>query len=928
MPKINLYKALFLLAVFSIVELTAQQLPPISSFHPEEYKAQNQNWAISQAKDKTVYIANNSGLLAYNGASWKLYKSPNNTIVRSVNVVEDKIYTGCYMEFGFWKKNQFNLLEYTSLSKPIKDKLIEDEQFWNILEFENKILFQSLNRLYIYDVNKTQFDIINSVSVISKVFKISDGIFFQEINKGLFKIEKGKKVLVASDKIIQENRVVGLFDNDNSVLLLTENKGFFKLVNSKLVPWKTFLDVNKNLGVYNAIQLKDKSFALGTISNGLIHLDENGQVQYQINQNKGLNNNTVLSLFEDSDNDIWLGLDNGINLVNQQSPFKIYNDFNGKLGSVYTSIIFEDVLYLGTNQGLFYKSINSKNHFKFIEETQGQVWSLRNINGTLFCGHNNGTFIVSNKKVNKILNTEGTWDFKKIDDNRILQGNYNGLFLLEKNNNSWSIKNKVKGFDISSKYFEILNNNQVFVNHEYKGVLKLSLNNEFSEVLKSEEDSIKKSTHSSLVKFLNTLYYANENGIFKYNTTKSTFKKDTVLSKIYKEGYISGKLVVNTKENEMWAFSNSSVVQITPSKLSNMPQIVKIPLASSVRKGVQGYENILKLKDNKYLHCTSDGFIEIDKTKFPIKDFKINLNTVLDSDANSINLKEERVFNSKNNNLTFTYNVAEFDKYLQPNYQFKLEGLSNNWSSWSTNHKKVFENLPSGDYKFRVRAKVGNKMSTNIVSFNFKIEKPWYLSTKMLLVYLVGFLFFLLMMHTVYRSYYKNQQKKLVKENEKEMRLTQLRNEKELIKVRNEKLREDFKSKSKELASSIMSIVKKNELLADIKDQLQKINNKEEVKPVIKSIDKNLKDNADWEFFQEAFNNADSEFLKRLKALHPKLTPNDLKLCAYLRLNLSSKEIAPLFNISPRSVEIKRYRLRKKMNLPHKQNLPDYILNL
>ena len=80
--------------------------------------------------------------------------------------------------------------------------------------------------------------------------------------------------------------------------------------------------------------------------------------------------------------------------------------------------------------------------------------------------------------------------------------------------------------------------------------------------------------------------------------------------------------------------------------------------------------------------------------------------------------------------------------------------------------------------------------------------------------------------------------------------------------------------------------------------------------------------------FQEAFNNADKKFLKKIKSKHAELTPNDLRLCAYLRLNLSSKEIAPLLNISPRSVEVKRYRLRKKMNLPHDTNLTNYIIEI
>jgi DNA-binding CsgD family transcriptional regulator len=97
---------------------------------------------------------------------------------------------------------------------------------------------------------------------------------------------------------------------------------------------------------------------------------------------------------------------------------------------------------------------------------------------------------------------------------------------------------------------------------------------------------------------------------------------------------------------------------------------------------------------------------------------------------------------------------------------------------------------------------------------------------------------------------------------------------------------------------------------------------------MIKVINRNLNNDHDWEYFQEAFNNADKDFLKKMHQLHPNLTPNDLKLCVYLRLNLSSKEIAPLLNISVRSVEIKRYRLRKKMNLLHEKSLVEYILEI
>ena len=125
-----------------------------------------------------------------------------------------------------------------------------------------------------------------------------------------------------------------------------------------------------------------------------------------------------------------------------------------------------------------------------------------------------------------------------------------------------------------------------------------------------------------------------------------------------------------------------------------------------------------------------------------------------------------------------------------------------------------------------------------------------------------------------------------------------------------------------------MNIINKNELLKTIKDELTTVKDETNIKPVIKIIDKNIANTGDWELFQEAFDNADSDFLKKVKSLHNSLSPKDLRLCAYLRLNLSSKEIAPLLNISVRSVEIKRYRLRKKIGLPHENSLVEYILQI
>ena len=202
------FNFLFFLTPFFIF---GQELPPIENYSSKVYGAENQNWSISQSDQKYIYVANNSGLLEFNGAKWSLFPSPNNTILRSVTAINNKIYTGAYMEFGFWEKNNFGNLEYTSLSEKLKESLIE-EDFWNIIEFDKWILFQSLFRIYIYNSDDGTFKIITSETQLPKAFKVDGSIYFQKMNEGVFRIENGEPVLLSGDEIFKSNILVNLFD--------------------------------------------------------------------------------------------------------------------------------------------------------------------------------------------------------------------------------------------------------------------------------------------------------------------------------------------------------------------------------------------------------------------------------------------------------------------------------------------------------------------------------------------------------------------------------------------------------------------------------------------------------------------------------------------------------------------------------------------
>ncbi len=933
--KMNWFTILLIIIAFNSF---SQELPPIVKYTPNSYGAGNQNWMISQDEKQFIFFANHEGLLEFNGSNFTLYPSPNESIIRSVNVVKDKIYTGCYMEFGYWARQSNGRLKYTSLSKKIKNKIIDDEQFWNILNYDQWILFQSFSSIYIYDTVTGKFNRISSKTGISKTFRTQNSIYFHAFNEGLLEIENGKSKLVSNDPVLTKNVIINVFSIDEGLLILTEQNGFYKLVNSKISKYSIPADAELlSSTIYSAKKLSNNGFALGTVSDGVYVLNTAGEIQNHITQSSGLSNNTALSLFEDSDNNLWIGLDNGINCINLNSPIKSYADNTGILGTVYVSQLYKNKLYIGTNQGLFYKDFGTKNQFKFISGTKGQVWSLFEYDGTLFCGHNLGTFIINGENAKNIFRESGTWKFVKVPhrSDMLLQGNYFGVSVLKKIGNQWTFKNKIDGFNYSSRHLEINNANEVYVSHEYKGIFRFKVDKNFEKANSLYTySSPGKGKNAALIKYNNEIYYAYKNGIFKLNNKSKEFKKDKILSSIFeKDEYTSGNLIVDNS-NKLWLFSKNYIHYFSLNKLNYKLRENTIPIPASLTNSMSGYENICQLSNSKYLIGTTDGYYIINLDGLSFKNYDVSISNI------SVNKLSKRPINASiynngefahtENNVTFSFTVPEYNKYINAEYQFLLEGLLDEWSEWNSKSSINFKNLSPGDYTFKVRAKIANSTPANIAIYKFTILKPWYWTNLAKFIYLIILCVGAYLINKAYRNYYNNQREKLIEENNRLLEIQELENERRLMEIRNEQLTSDFDAKNKELAVSTMNLIKKNELLSMIKEDLKKTTEvgDKNIKSVITTINQNIKEEDNWNVFKEAFDSADKDFLKKVKVAHPLLTPNDLRLCAYLRLNLSSKEIAPLLNISVRSVEIKRYRLRKKMDLSHEQGLVEYILSI
>lgn len=921
----------FVLIFLISFSVKAQLLPPIQSFTPQDYQAANQNWMIDGSTSNEILFSNSEGLLIFDGTRWNTYSSPNGTIIRSVKNTGDLIYTGSHSDFGFWKKSINGNLYYTSLVKKLNLNIEEDEEFWNILTLDNWIIFQSLHRFIFLDNNTNEIKYLKIDGTIQFSIVLDNEIYFSS-ESGFFKLLNGQPELLINNSIISSN-VINVFNQNDGLLLLSSRDGFYTLSNDGYVSKKkSYLDSNVNFSIFSSLKLNDDSFVLGTIGQGIVLLNSDLQFNSKIDKSKGLINNTVLSIFQDFESNIWLGLDNGISVINSKSPFKIFNDDNGTLGTVYASRVYKEHFYLGTNQGLFFKKHKSNEPFKFIENTTGQVWSLEEIDGYLFCGHDQGTFVINKGFAKKIEGTFGSWTFrKKINGSSdIIEGSYEGLSVLSLDNNNWVLKNKLSGFDISSRFFELSNNGKIIVSHGYKGVYKLTVNSEFTEIIDYELDSdAVKGGNTSLAKFDNNIYYNFIDGVMKYNSISNEFSRDTLLSNLSKKDLFYG-IIRNDLDGKLWLFSENYIHYVYKDLVTGNKKVNSLVFSNELRRTV--FENISKIESSTYILGTNNGYISLDLDNYTISPPEIKINRIetfkLNEPPNSINFNELTQLSYDLNNLNFYVSVPNYQKFQPITFEYTLEGYLTDWISTEETSLIAFNNLIPGDYEFKIKAKIGDLYSQNIETFSFTVERPWYQSNFMIANYFLIFAILFFFFNRSYEKYYREKEEKMIRINKNKMELVEFERKQALMAVENTKLQTDIESKNRELAVSTMSMIKKNQFLSKIKSDLKKTDSSDKIYSVVKMIDRNLNNKDDWKFFEEAFNNADKDFLKKVKSTHPSLTNNDLRLCAYLRLNLSSKDIAPLLNISLSSVEIKRYRLRKKMKLSHGEGLTEHLLSL
>jgi DNA-binding CsgD family transcriptional regulator len=933
--------------------------PYIRNFTKSDYHASTQNWAVAQDARGFMYFANNDGLLVYDGVQWHLFRMPNLSMVRSIHIDDrNNIYIGAYNDLGRMVAEPNGKLSFRSFRDYIPEEYRNFDDVWNIFTFRGRTMFQSYNAAYFYREG-SPMTIVPAPSRFQNSYMVKGRLIFNDTEEGLMEFDGTRLVTLPGCNAIAGEDIWSVlpFGQGSEILICTSRKGLFIYDGYSLKKWD--IPVSRTLSrdrIFSATALHDGHYAVGTILNGVMIIDSEGNVIQHINMKTGLQNNTVLDMLTDRTGNLWLALNNGIDYLIVNSPLTFIRSYEG-FGAGYTSLIHNGSLYLGTNQGLYVKDWpegETGSDFRLIPGTSGQVWYLGVHNGVILCGHDEGTFKVQGEEATLISNVAGGWKYMELKEHPgyLIGGTYSGIILFSWEQGTWKFVRQLPGMNESFRVFEEDRNGDIWMSHGFKGIFRVRLSERLDTVNEvryyNTSDGLPSDFYLNLVRVRGQLVVVSETEIYEFSAAEDRFVKSVYFNQLLSP-LVAISYLLEDAEGNIWYVARNMAGVFRPKEDQSYERIT-IPFLLLAGRFIHGFESFYPYSPEDVIIGTEDGFAHYSSrtsgtgyegfSVYITKGEALHQDSVFYYGQTSLSPSERLNYRFRyaHNNLRFTFASPVYDNAGNTEYSYRLSGYEEEWSDWSRTSVKEYSNLPDGRFNFEVKARNQLGIESAPDSVEFVIGHPWYKSHTAYIAYVLACTGLVLLMirfisWRIELSRKKNQ--RIYAAKEQEYKRQALESEKEIIRIRNEKLQAEMILRDKELANEAMNLVRKNEFLNEISNDLNTLMDgcRDEttslrVSEILTRIGREVDSNRQREVFESAFDEVHEEFLQRVKLRYPQLTPTELRLCAYLKMNLPTKEIAPLLNISVRGVEIGRYRIRKKMGISRDINLTTHLLSI
>jgi DNA-binding NarL/FixJ family response regulator len=900
----------------------------------------------------TLFVANNLGILSYSGKSWERHSTQTGKKQRSLAFDEktDRLYFGSQGEFGYFD-GDWNMV---SLVEKIPDSAPDFDEVWDVFLLNDKVYFCTFQGIFVY--NGHSVSVLTHQGGFNRSFRTNGKLFAQSRQGQLLEIKD--EALLISPALRNSGRepIAGVIAQEGGFLVLY-NSGKLEFVNSfgAVKKYDNLVQALEGKYVNHVLQLSDTRLAISTQTAGLFLFDLQKQTIENITTRDGLLSNACLSTFQDYSGNLWVGMQNGIALIDLNSPMRFFNQEINIQGSGYEAYKREEGTYYTSSNGIYFLAKSARQSL-FLQGTEGPAYGMQSIAGKLYAGHHTGLFLLANGKAKRVANTPGLWQVKQLQSNPefAIGGTYSGLFLFRMNQNmELQGIGKIAGFEESSRFFEEDREGKIWVGQFYKGLYQLSLSPDLTSAMVhklSGAEGLPVAEQIVLSRIDNELYLGTPKGIYTIDQSGHRIVKSEMFSKVIGEQQVylltqDNQKNVHVYTEEMAGFFR----QISADNYTFVPSSV-FQMRYSFNNDLL---NISVHTDHGVLFNANEGFIQYrpELENRLAEEKPLMVSKVVNVAEDSI-LYERNPFGAKPDDLPqltvsyrakviqFEVEAFQFNGVSNQQYRYYLKGFDEGPGEWTHATTKEYTNLREGTYEFSVQTKNFLGQITTSKPIQLRVKPPFYRSLFAWFLYLALGIWSLVLVSRLQKRRY--QQKALDSEKAKEQELQKkqqqliaIEHQKEqaVRQIEEDKMKSELRHLNSLMAASTMNLVVKNEFMETVKEALEEVKRKGKsmetkhaLEKIVREIDATLRLKEDWQQFEYHFDQIHGDFLNRLREQFLDLTPNEQKLCALLRLNLSTKEISNLMSISLRGVEIARYRLRKKLGLDLGQNLSKFIL--
>lgn len=792
-------------------------MPLIENFTSDIYKNNPQNWDILEGNDGFMYFGNTSGILQFDGSSWSTIELENKNLIRSLTKKNDKVYFGGTNELGYLEPDQLGAMQIHTLSQKLDASYQEFGDIWKTIAFEKNVFFMSQNHIFRWDGKN--FKTWYSKPKFGGLFKVNNNLFTQIKGVGIHKIENDSLVLIPSGDDLKNNISkinVLLPYTENKMLLVTANQGILVFDGKTVTPFnersnKVFL----KHPIYKGILLSNGDYAMATTSSGLFIIDaKTGNIKQRLGKQHGLISDVLFNVYEDSFGSIWVGSDNGIAKIDWESPFRRFNKNNGLTERV-RSVSYQNNEFLVDSKGLFQLKKGGSSvgkdeaYFKKIKGIDNSIRFIIPFENKLLAFHSENIFKIDKNYQSQIIKKE-SWVLtalikSTVHSSKIYAGTLEGkLYECSFINNTWSrkfllqIEGGIEGIIEES-------NGNLWLQTYHKGLYyansKPSTDSYTFKIKKYDTLAGLPSMNNNFPFMLQSkVSVSTQEGMYYYEKKKDTFIRDTLFMNQYDKsinafGFIGldkrGNIWQTVRagfENKIFTLSDDILSELYEYNLFNNFSTYNIEFLDDIIV-FTGPKGVLLYNQNKIRSYKKDLTTKLRK-------IWINNDSLIYAGTNYHNTKEEIIkIPFGYNDLKFEYTLPYYNKSENNSYQYILEGYDKSWSSWSSETKKDYTNIPEGDYSFKVRSKNILNHIGNQDTYSFTILPPWHRTWWAYLLYGLGAIG-IVVLYSKWRSK-ELQKKNVVLENTINNRTLEIRQKNELLNHQTEQLVQLNESKTK-----------------------------------------------------------------------------------------------------------------------------------